>query len=136
MPDSALDILKMVLLVMLYLFFARVLWAVWSEVRQPANVRQSTDAPFPAMVHDIKAAIRFLRARAAESENDSTVRRAYEGLIPAAVTGRGAAGGALPAAGGGGAGDPAVADAAIAFNGESLQRGNRGTRRGTRGRTE
>lgn len=36
MPDSLLDILKLVLLVMLYLFFARVLFAVWSEVRQPA----------------------------------------------------------------------------------------------------
>jgi acetyl esterase/lipase len=30
------------------------------------DFRQSTDAPFPAMVHDIKGAIRFLRARAAE----------------------------------------------------------------------
>ena len=38
MPDSVLDILKLVLLVMLYLFFARVLFAVWSEVRQTANV--------------------------------------------------------------------------------------------------
>lgn len=28
------------------------------------DFRQSTEAPFPAMVHDIKAAVRFLRARA------------------------------------------------------------------------
>lgn len=28
--------------------------------------RQSTEAPFPAMIHDIKAAIRFLRANAAQ----------------------------------------------------------------------
>jgi pSer/pThr/pTyr-binding forkhead associated (FHA) protein len=35
MTDQVLDILKMVLLAMLYLFFARVLWAVWSEVRPP-----------------------------------------------------------------------------------------------------
>ncbi len=28
--------------------------------------RQSTEAPFPAMIHDIKAAVRFLRANAAE----------------------------------------------------------------------
>ena len=48
MTDQALDILKLVLLALLYLFFARVLWAVWSEVRQPANARQSTDAPAPA----------------------------------------------------------------------------------------
>ena len=29
------------------------------------DFRQSTDAPFPAMIHDIKAAIRYLRANAA-----------------------------------------------------------------------
>ena len=46
MPDSALDILKLVLLVMLYLFFARVLFAVWSEVRQPAG-RSTIDVAAP-----------------------------------------------------------------------------------------
>jgi pSer/pThr/pTyr-binding forkhead associated (FHA) protein len=45
MPDSVLDILKLVLLVMLYLFFARVLFAVWSEVRQPANARNMIEQP-------------------------------------------------------------------------------------------
>lgn len=35
MTDSVLDILKLALLGLLYLFFARVLWAVWSEVRAP-----------------------------------------------------------------------------------------------------
>jgi hypothetical protein len=45
MSDQALDILKLALLAMLYLFFARVLWAVWSEVRTPAGPRQSH--PFP-----------------------------------------------------------------------------------------
>lgn len=50
MPDSVLDILKLVLLVLLYLFFARVLWAVWSEVRQPANARNAVDyAPMPSV---------------------------------------------------------------------------------------
>jgi pSer/pThr/pTyr-binding forkhead associated (FHA) protein len=43
MTDQVLDILKLVLLVLLYLFFARVLWAVWSEVRQPADARTATD---------------------------------------------------------------------------------------------
>ena len=43
MTDQVLDILKLALLALLYLFFARVLWAVWSEVRQPANVRGSTE---------------------------------------------------------------------------------------------
>src|SRR5690606_39052762 len=31
------------------------------------DFRNSPEAPFPAQVHDIKAAVRFLRARAAES---------------------------------------------------------------------
>lgn len=35
MSDQLLDILKYALLALLYLFFARVLWAVWSEVRTP-----------------------------------------------------------------------------------------------------
>lgn len=35
MTDSVLNILKVALLALLYLFFARVLWAVWSEVRGP-----------------------------------------------------------------------------------------------------
>lgn len=53
MPDSLLDLLKLVLLVLLYLFFGRVLWAVWSEVRNPATLRNNPDptpaaTPFPA----------------------------------------------------------------------------------------
>ena len=35
MSDSLLNIFKLGLLALLYLFFARVLWAVWSEVRGP-----------------------------------------------------------------------------------------------------
>ena len=42
MTDQVLDILKLVLLALLYLFFARVLWAVWSEVRQP-DARGATE---------------------------------------------------------------------------------------------
>jgi len=45
MTDQVLDILKLALLGLLYLFFARVLWAVWSEVRAP-EVR-STVEPYP-----------------------------------------------------------------------------------------
>jgi pSer/pThr/pTyr-binding forkhead associated (FHA) protein len=32
-PESLLGLLKLCLLALVYLFFARVLWAVWSEVR-------------------------------------------------------------------------------------------------------
>jgi len=35
MTDQVLNIFKFALLGLLYLFFARVLWAVWSEVRTP-----------------------------------------------------------------------------------------------------
>ena len=45
MTDQVLDILKLVLLALLYLFFARVLWAVWSEVRSPADARGTVDYP-------------------------------------------------------------------------------------------
>lgn len=47
MTDQVLDVLKLVLLALLYLFFARVLWAVWSEVRQPANARHGDVVPQP-----------------------------------------------------------------------------------------
>ncbi len=36
------------------------------------DFRQSTDAPFPAMIHDIKAAIRFLRANATDYGYDAS----------------------------------------------------------------
>ncbi len=44
MTDQALNILKFALLGLLYLFFARVLWAVWSEVRTPVQ-RRTTGQP-------------------------------------------------------------------------------------------
>jgi hypothetical protein len=44
MTDQVLTILKFVLLGLLYLFFARVLWAVWSEVRTPTR-RPMVGAP-------------------------------------------------------------------------------------------
>lgn len=58
MTDQVLDILKLVLLALLYLFFARVLWAVWSEVRQPvATSRRVSDytpaaSPLPGSTSD------------------------------------------------------------------------------------
>ena len=37
MTDQVLNVLKILLLALIYLFFARVLWAVWSEVRMPVT---------------------------------------------------------------------------------------------------
>ena len=50
MTDQVLTILKFVLLGLLYLFFARVLWAVWSEVRTPSR-RPMIGAPRQAATH-------------------------------------------------------------------------------------
>jgi pSer/pThr/pTyr-binding forkhead associated (FHA) protein len=52
MDEQLLTILKLCLLALLYLFFFRVLRAVWAEVRgpqlAPAGARQATRAPAPA----------------------------------------------------------------------------------------
>jgi hypothetical protein len=50
MTDQLLGILKLALLALLYLFFARVLWAVWTEVRgtgQPLVPQGSVPPPQP-----------------------------------------------------------------------------------------
>ncbi len=44
MPEQLLGLLKLCLLALLYLFFARVLWAVWTEVRA---VRPQTQSAAP-----------------------------------------------------------------------------------------
>ena len=44
MPEQLLGLLKLCLLALLYLFFARVLWAVWTEVRA---VRPQTESAGP-----------------------------------------------------------------------------------------
>lgn len=51
MTDSVLDILKLALLGLLYLFFARVLWAVWSEVRSPETRSASEPAQAAALIN-------------------------------------------------------------------------------------
>ena len=48
LTDQLLGLLKLVLLIALYLFFARVLWAVWHEVRTPALQR--------AIINDVPVA--------------------------------------------------------------------------------
>jgi pSer/pThr/pTyr-binding forkhead associated (FHA) protein len=52
MTDQVLTILKFALLGLLYLFFARVLWAVWSEVRTPSR-RPMIGAPRQAAAHGV-----------------------------------------------------------------------------------
>ena len=47
MSDQVLNVLKLSLLGLVYLFFARVLWAVWSEVKTPKArpIQQRQSAP-------------------------------------------------------------------------------------------
>jgi hypothetical protein len=57
MSDQVLNILKLSLLGLIYLFFARVLWAVWSEVKTPrARPVARTQAPQPAALQNHQAA--------------------------------------------------------------------------------
>ncbi len=48
MSAQLLDIFKYAFLALLYLFFARVLWAVWSEVRGPRQGRVVVSQPHTA----------------------------------------------------------------------------------------
>ncbi len=56
MTDQVLNILKFILLGLLYLFFARVLWAVWSEVRPPKQ------RPVGPQINQKKQAVRAVPA--------------------------------------------------------------------------
>jgi hypothetical protein len=67
--DQLLGALKICLLVLLYLFFARVLWAVWSEVRT-AKV-QATDSRAAAPARAAAAS----RAAAATAEGTQPTER-------------------------------------------------------------
>ena len=72
MSDQLLGALKICLLVLLYLFFARVLWAVWSEVRlgkmQATDSRSATRVPSKAT----KAMSRDAVAHAGPTMADTT----------------------------------------------------------------
>ncbi|HEX2784826.1 MAG TPA: FHA domain-containing protein [Ilumatobacteraceae bacterium] len=83
--EPLLGVLKYVLLALLYLFFARVLWAVWSEVRgprggvavtQPARGRPSpSDPTVAAPVPDAASISQSRRAIRAPRGKRGTVGR-------------------------------------------------------------
>ena len=50
MSEQLIDVLKLCLLALLYLFFIRVMWAVWSELRTPAVAPAARSAPRRARV--------------------------------------------------------------------------------------
>lgn len=85
LSTQALEILKLVLLGLLYLFFARVLWTVWTEVRRSdqratAPAPQQAAAPFaatplPAELVDEYAATVSANAPAGAREGKARGRR-------------------------------------------------------------
>ncbi len=52
MPDSLLNALKLIFLGLLYLFFLRVIRAVWVELREPKGVHVTMAPPTPAAERD------------------------------------------------------------------------------------
>ena len=55
MSEAQLNVLNYALLALIYLFFARVLWAVWSEVRGPQLGQRQAQPAGPARVGDTTA---------------------------------------------------------------------------------
>jgi len=53
--DQLLGLLKLVLLLALYAFFARVLWAVWNEIRVPAVSRVTLNVATDAARADVSS---------------------------------------------------------------------------------
>ncbi|MEL6890835.1 MAG: FHA domain-containing protein [Actinomycetota bacterium] len=76
MSEQALNILKLALLGLIYLFFARVLWAVWSEVRTP-RPRQLTSQPArrPAAAEPAAAAAQASTVAQVRPEPSSAAQR-------------------------------------------------------------
>lgn len=78
MTDQVLNLLKFVLLGLLYLFFARVLWAVWSEVRTPAR-RPMANAPRAAAVRVAQPAPRPIAAVPADRKQAKRAKKQAKG---------------------------------------------------------
>jgi hypothetical protein len=90
-PEALLSLLKLCLLALLYLFFFRVLWAVWNEVRGPKadpalattggntnNRGNSKKAPV--------AATRLVMTAPAEHKGTTFVESSRSGAPPAATS--------------------------------------------------
>lgn len=68
MTDQLLAVLNVALLALLYLFFARVLWAVWSEVRTPvpaedARIRRGRGTATSTSTDDSTKKVRVKHAK-------------------------------------------------------------------------
>ena len=79
MSEAQLNILNYALLALLYLFFARVLWAVWSEVRGPRLGVQQQVAPRSA--HDATSPAERPVAAAAPKRNNRSKRGVPSKLV-------------------------------------------------------
>src|SRR5215472_12909470 len=78
MPDALLNLLKLLLLALLYLFFFRVLRAVWAEISTrgmaaPAVVPAAPTAPAPTRAGSTGAGKTALRLKIVEGEQRGKV---------------------------------------------------------------
>lgn len=86
MTDSLLNILKYALLALLYLFFARVLWAVWSEVRgpkhNPLHARTANGTgPIPIPGRELKSRAEKAQAKKAQPGQPQVPARGQHGQV-------------------------------------------------------
>jgi hypothetical protein len=91
MTDSVLDLLKWTLLGLLYLFFARVLWAVWTEVRATGNHAQTSQPTSYPTSHPQMATASGDTTRALEADPTMRTERRGRAKRTATDTRRGAA---------------------------------------------
>ena len=80
MSEAQLNILNYALLALLYLFFARVLWAVWSEVRGPRLGVQPPQGS-PRAAHDATSPAERPVAVAASKKNNRAKRGVPSKLV-------------------------------------------------------
>jgi hypothetical protein len=77
-PDTLLTILKFCFLALLYLFFMRVLRAVWAEMKSPPPAAAAAPAPAPAPARNWGGATRGAGGRLRVIEPADTKGQTYE----------------------------------------------------------
>ncbi len=78
MPEDLLGILKLCLLALLYLFFLRVLWAVWNEIRGPSVRDAKPPRAARASGRGGRKARREAPTRLVVASGNGHARQAYE----------------------------------------------------------
>lgn len=82
MPTALLGLLKLCLLALVYLFFVRVLWAVWNEVRAPAPTAGGAATATPTTRRAARAATGDTRPAAARQLTVTSAGDARGRILP------------------------------------------------------